>query len=84
MSECTHNEPLNCFHCDTPGLVMDDLVLTEVNNSMGQHYWKAKQPIGYIFGSEVDGEIEAFGATKEKCLENLAKERRKLHDSLWA
>ena len=70
-------------HCDSPGLTMDEPVLTEINNAHGQHYWRAVAQIGTIFGSEVEGEISAIGRTKEQALERLAEERRKLHESLW-
>ena len=62
---------------------MDGVTLTEVNTNNGQHYWKAVQPIGSIFGSEVEGEISAIGSTKEQCLKHLEEERIKLHESLW-
>jgi hypothetical protein len=73
-----------CIHEDcTPGLTTSGQTVTEIHNSYGQHYWKAVEQIRTIFGSEVEGEISAIGATREKCLENLSKERRELHESLW-
>lgn len=72
------------IHIDcTPGLTMGGLKLEEIHSANGQHYWKAVEQIGTLFGSEVDGEISAIGPTREKCLENLDKERQELHDSLW-
>ena len=45
--------------------------------------WEATSPIGSIFGSEVEGECRGVGPTKEIALENLSKDRAKLHESLW-
>lgn len=74
---------MNPVHYDcTPGLTMDDAVLTEIPNH-GKPCWKAVAQIGTIFGGEVSGELTGFGATKEKALEALAEERRKLHEWLW-
>lgn len=71
------------FDCH-PGLVMEGTKVVEIHNAHGQHYWKATEQIGSIFGSEVEGELEAYGRTKEETLERLAVKRRELHDSLWA
>jgi len=66
-----------------PGLIMDGVIIEEINNAHGQHYFKVRSKIGYIFGSEVEGELSAIGATKEQALERLAEERKRLYDSLW-
>lgn len=69
--------------CKSPGLTMEGVEIMEVNSCNGQRYWKAVQPIGSIFGHEVDGEISAIGSTKEQALEHLSKERNNLYESLW-
>lgn len=72
-------------HCDCePGLVPGDVALEEKTNCDGQSkYWRASRPIGHIFGAPVEGEIEAFGPTREIALERLREEQRKLYESLW-
>jgi hypothetical protein len=47
-------------------------------------YWRASSPIGSIFGSEVEGECDGFGRTKEQALESLHKSIHNLSESLWA
>lgn len=64
-------------------MVNGDISIHEIHNAHGQHYFKATQPIGSLFGHEVHGELTGMGRTKEKALENLTKERKKLYDSLW-
>lgn len=66
----------------TPGLTMEGAVLELIPNH-GNPCWKATAQIGTIFGSEVEGQIEAYGSTKEIAIERLGEERRKLHESLW-
>jgi hypothetical protein len=74
------------FHMDKePGLIMEGIVFKECTNCDGESkYWKATAKIGSLFGQEVEGEIKGIGKTKEIALERLAKERKKLYDSLWA
>lgn len=55
-----------------------------VVNQRGDGTWLATYPIGTLFGQEVDGECRGEGKTKEEALENLAKDRQTLNDSLWA
>lgn len=76
---------IKIHECCTPGLTMEGVTFEEITNpnSRTGHYWKATQKIGSIFGSEVEGQIEAFGSTKEKAVENLASERQRLNESLW-
>lgn len=47
-------------------------------------YWRASSAIGSIFGSEVDGECEGFGKTKEQALQRLSESVQRLSESLWA
>lgn len=74
---------ITAFICQHPGLTTGNVKLEEVNNAHGQHYWKATEPIGTIFGEEVEGELSAMGSTKEIALANLAKEKQEMYDSLW-
>ena len=74
--------PIQIHEDKHPGLVMGAAVLTEVQ-TLDQHYWKAVEPIGSLFGSEVQGEIEAYGRTREQALANLEVERNKLYELLW-
>lgn len=62
------------------GMSMGETVV----NQRGDGTWLATCPIGTLFGSEVDGECRGEGKTKEEALENLAKDRKNLNDSLWA
>ena len=78
------SEPIKCFHCCHPGLIMDGIDVKEITNSMGQHYFKATSKIGYIFGYEVEGELTGIGTTRDMALARLASEREKLYESLWA
>lgn len=59
------------------GLTMRGIVIEEIHNAHGQHYWKAASQIGSIFGSPVEGELIGIGATKEKALEKLAQETQR-------
>lgn len=78
-------ENIHAFCCSNIGITMDgDIKIEEIRNEHGQHYFKASQEIGTIFGSEVDGAIEAIGASKQQALERLKEEQKKLADSLWA
>lgn len=74
---------IHIHECCTPGLTMDGVVLTEIHNCHGQHYFKAVAQIGTIFGAEVEGELTGIGSTKEQALKRLDEERHKLHESLW-
>lgn len=77
--------PTGSYHEDKhPGMVTEEAVVTEVNNTMGQHYWKAVAPIGSLFGHKVEGELEGIGRTRDEALKRLADERSKLYESLWA
>ena len=69
--------------CDQPGLTMHGIHIEEIRNGHGQHYWKAKAKIGTIFGAEVEGELEAIGATKDQAITRLEKQREELYESLW-
>lgn len=67
-----------------PGMVLNEVVFTEQTQPDGQtKVWCASQKIGAIFGSVVEGGIQAFGKTKQQALENLKKEQDKLYQSLW-
>jgi hypothetical protein len=80
MSKKTIVAHLDC----EPGLVMDDVQFEYKTNCDGESkYWKVTQPIGYIFGASADGEITAYGKTKEIARKRLAEERHKLYESLW-
>lgn len=67
-----------------PGLTMEGVRVEEIRNAHGQHYWKAVAQIGSIFGSEVEGELTGIGRTRERALERLAQEQKRLYESLWA
>lgn len=71
-------------HFDSPGLTFNGVFIEEVSSCHGQHYWKASVRIDSIFGSQVEGGIDAIGPTREKALENLAIERERLYESIWA
>lgn len=71
------------FACSNPGLGLGEVELTEVHSCHGQHYWKAVIEIKNVFGSEVDGQIQAIGPTKEKTLERLKEEIKKTYETLW-
>ena len=69
------------YHADSEiGMTMGKTVVTQ----RGDGVWVATCPIGTLFGQEVDGEVRGEGKTKEEALENLAKDRKQLNDSLWA
>lgn len=74
--------PAQC-HCDSPGLTMEGATVVEIHNAHGQHYFKATAEIGTIFGSEVEGQCEGIGATREQALERLQQDIKNLHESLW-
>ena len=46
--------------------------------------FKLTMKIETIFGSEVDGQISGVGRTMDEAKANLAEERRRLNESLWA
>jgi hypothetical protein len=71
-------------HCCRPGMVNGDVSVEELPNALGGTYFKATQPIGYLFGSRVHGELEGIGATKEQALERLKLDRDNLYEGLWA
>lgn len=77
------NQPITAFVCKSPGMVNGDITVVEINNAHGQHYFKATQPIGSLFGHEAQGELTGLGRTKEQALEHLAQDREKLYESLW-
>lgn len=62
------------------GMSMGETVV----NQRGDGTWLATCPIGTLFGQEVEGECKGEGKSKEEALENLAKHRKQLNDSLWA
>jgi hypothetical protein len=55
----------------------------EIQNGHGQHYFVATAEIGSIFGHEVHGQIRGIGPTKERALERLEEDRKRLYESLW-
>lgn len=69
--------------CVSPGMQMSDDVTFEFKENHGLGSWIARQKIGYLFGSEVEGECQGIGATKEQALERLAEDKRTLYESLW-
>lgn len=77
------SESINAFVCKSPGMVNGDITVVEITNAHGQHYFKATQPIGSLFGHEVHGELSGLGHTREQALENMAKDRQNLYNSLW-
>lgn len=70
------------FDC-TPGLTMESVVVTEITNAHGQHYFKAVAAIGSIFGHEVEGECFGIGRTREEALARFKEDQAKLSKSLW-
>lgn len=72
--------PISCFIDSEIGLTMGDTKVERLPNGK----WRASAPIGTIFGSEVEGECSGEGSTREEALEALAKDRKNLHESLWA
>lgn len=78
-------EPIQIHESCSPGLTMKGVELEQIDNpnSRTGHFWKATSKIGTIFGSEVEGHLEAYGKTKELAIENLNAERKKLYESLW-
>lgn len=71
-------------HTDkSPGLTVEQPVLTRCENCGGSLYWKAVAQIGSIFGHKVDGQITGIGKTREIALARLEEERKKLYESLW-
>lgn len=77
------SEPINAFVCKSPGMVNGDITVVEITNAHGQHYFKATQPIGSLFGQEVHGCCSGIGRTKEQALQRLAEDKKKLNESLW-
>ena len=78
------SEAFSAFVCKSPGMVNGTTVVEEHNTVNGQHYFKAVQPIGSLFGQEVEGDLTAYGATREIALQRLDDERQQLYQSLWA
>jgi len=76
----TEPEHIHICTCQTPGMQMGDDAKCE---QLPDGRWLATQPIGYIFGSEVDGECQGVGSTKEEALDALKKDKDKLYESLW-
>lgn len=72
--------------CNNIGATFDDDITFEqkLNCDGVNKYWIAKQKIGTLFGSEVDGECSGIGNTKEEALKRLEEDKTKLADSLWA
>ncbi len=69
-----------CFVDSEIGMTMGDTHVRQLPDGT----WEATAEIGAIFGSDVEGECSGTGPTKEAALEALAKDRKHLHDSLWA
>lgn len=73
-----------CHECP-PGMVMEGVAFEQKTQPDGiTTYWVATQPIGNLFGSEVEGECSGFGKTKESAMERLNESVAKLYESLWA
>jgi hypothetical protein len=73
------------IHLDTQiGLTMEAVTCEQKTNIDGQPYWVCRQPIGTIFGSEVNGECSGIGRTQEQAMERLQEDVRKLSESIWA
>lgn len=78
------------------GLPLPEQVFVHIDKSVGltigkmkvqqleDGTWEATEPIGSIFGVDVEGECRGTGPTEEAALEALAEDRIKLTDSLWA
>jgi len=78
MSEKS-NEDRTRFVCCNIGLTMERVKIVQLPSGE----WEATQPIGTIFGCEVNGECSGTGTTREAALLDLALDRRKLSDSIW-
>lgn len=71
--------------CRRPGMVNGQATVQRCLQPDGQTtYFKATCPIGYLLGSEVQGELTGYGATEETALASLAREQARLYESLWA
>jgi len=81
---CDYCTPVERFRrklhvCSRPGLIMGESNVRQQDDGS----YLVTEKIGYIFGSEVEGQIEGKGATKEEALANLKKNRDDLYESLW-
>jgi hypothetical protein len=78
------NEPIGYFADSHVGVTYEGVKFEQRTQPDGvTKYWRASQAIGSLFGSEVEGECEGFGPTKEKALERLAEDKEKLQESMW-
>lgn len=78
------SEQVSYFADDHVGVTYKGVKLEEKTQPDGvTKYWVATQAIGSLFGSEVEGECEGIGETKEQALERLNEDKRKLQESMW-
>lgn len=77
-------DKIQSISCDHIGVTFDGGVRYTYMPNHGKPCWKATEKIGSIFGTEVDGECCGIGATKQKALERLREDQRRLAESLWA
>lgn len=74
---------LPAHECRT-GMILKGITLEEKTQPDGvTKYWVATQPIDSLFGSEVEGQCQGIGKTKETALENLKRDSAKLYESIW-
>lgn len=72
------------MHECRPGMVLDEVKFEKRMQPDGvTEYWSASQDVTHLFGSEVHGRLESYGATKELALENLKLQQGRLYESLW-
>ncbi len=84
MKGLIHTETHSAFHDEYVGMTMERATIKRKKNLTGlPDCFVATQKIGTIFGSAVEGEIEAIGRTEKEAMERLKVERNKLNDSLW-
>lgn len=66
--------------CQQVGYTAGPQYWEQRTNVDGRRYWHVREAIGSLGGFSVNGEIEAFGRTKEEASERLLVERKKLLD----
>ena len=67
------------FVCSSIGVTMDEVTFEQLTDGT----WRAVQPVGSIFGCEVDGECSGIGKTQKEALEALKEDRESLNESMW-
>ena len=68
----------------SPGMTISEVVVEEIHNCHGQHYFKATATIGSVFGAEVEGsELIGIGRTRELAMERFERAFREAYESLW-